>query len=59
MSLLDKIKKAGKEVADALNGTPSLLREIKEKAAERKKTIVLCEGGLRFRITVGFFGCAC
>ena len=44
MSLLDKIKKAGKEVADALNGTPSLLREIKEKAAERKKTIVLCEG---------------
>lgn len=44
MSLLDKIKKAGKEVADALNGMPSLLREIKEKAAERKKTIVLCEG---------------
>lgn len=44
MSLLDKIKKAGKEVADALNGTPSLLREIKEKAAQRKKTIVLCEG---------------
>ena len=44
MSLLDKIKKAGKEVADTLNGTPSLLREIKEKAAARHKTIVLCEG---------------
>ncbi|MDE7265794.1 MAG: phosphate acetyltransferase, partial [Clostridia bacterium] len=44
MSLLDKIKKAGEELADALNGTPSLLREIKEKAAKRNKTIVLCEG---------------
>ena len=44
MSLLDKIKKAGQEVADAINGTPSLLREIKTKAAARKKTIVLCEG---------------
>ncbi len=44
MSLLDSIKKAGAELADALNGTPSLLREIKEKAAARKKTIVLCEG---------------
>ena len=44
MSLLDKIKKAGNEIVDAINGTPSLLREIKEKAATRKKTIVLCEG---------------
>ncbi len=44
MSLLDKIKKAGSNVADVLNGTPALLREIKEKAASRHKTIVLCEG---------------
>ncbi|MBD5583941.1 MAG: phosphate acetyltransferase [Clostridia bacterium] len=44
MSLLDKIKKAGNELADAVSGTPSLLREIKEKASARKKTIVLCEG---------------
>lgn len=44
MSLLDKIKKAGQEVVDSINGTPSLLREIKEKAAARNKTIVLCEG---------------
>ncbi len=35
MSLLDKIKKAGNNVADVLNGTPALLREIKEKAASR------------------------
>lgn len=44
MSILDKIKKAGQEVVDSINGTPSLLREIKEKAAARGKTIVLCEG---------------
>ena len=44
MSLIDKIKKAGKEVADTLNGTPALLREIKRKAASLNKTIVLCEG---------------
>lgn len=44
MSILDKIKKTGAELADALSGTPTLLREIKQKAAERKKTIVLCEG---------------
>ena len=44
MSLLDKIKKAGAELSDALTGTPTLLREIKEKAATRRKTIVLCEG---------------
>lgn len=44
MSLLDKIKKAGQNVADALSGTPALLREIKEKAASLHKTIVLCEG---------------
>ena len=44
MSILDKLKKAGNEMVDAINGTPSLLREIKEKAASRKKTIVLCEG---------------
>ncbi len=44
MSLLDKLKKAGNELIDAVNGTPSLLREIKEKASKRNKTIVLCEG---------------
>lgn len=44
MSLLDKIKKAGAELSDALTGTPTLLREIKEKAATCRKTIVLCEG---------------
>ncbi len=44
MGFLDKLKKAGNELVDALNGTPTLLREIKEKAAVRKKTIVLCEG---------------
>ena len=44
MSILDKLKKAGHEMVDAINGTPALLREIKERAASRKKTIVLCEG---------------
>ena len=44
MSLLDKIEKTGDKGADADILQPSLLKEIKEKAASLKKTIVLCEG---------------
>ena len=34
MSLLDKIKKAGAELSDALTGTPTLLREIKGNSSD-------------------------